>query len=720
MKKRELQFHFSGKMVRLLGRESVSSDVAALFELVKNSYDADATKVTIRFEDFSSNNSKDGKIIIEDDGDGMSFEEIEKNWMIIGTYSKDEKLESRGGRRVVGNKGIGRFATEKLAQRAILISRPRKKNEEVKIELDWKEYEDPKVTFDDVIHTAEITERESMREHGIKIILTDLRENWNKQKISDLRLSIQSIILPPQLQNATNDKFEVEIFGNNIDDVQEKKVHSLLFKNAPFKLTAHILENRTDFKVKIEKMGTVKRDEYVNLSDEDLPNKEKWKNFGKCKMTVYFFPGKNQYEDWNKYYRTALKISKIQGYLKDVCGIKIYRDRFWVRPYGEQNNDWLSLEADRVQSNLNVGNSQVIGFIEITKDGNSEIIDTTTRERLVENSSFESMKLFAREAIGVLNSYRIDENKKLREKKIKIEHQNVIELEAKYLSDIIENADLPPKEKKIMKESVSKIRQVFADFKGEMDEDIQKLESTEKVLRNLTTLGISSATTSHEVSNIIGILAEIPKSIAIKLKKEPIPKESILSDLKEADEKITAIKQFMLFIRHFVMSLREDYETKHEKSSIRVSQVVNHLLERFSPVTDTMNIEVSLVTSPEDAKVFMNKADLESILVNLLTNSLKALGTIDEKKKRIKISIQKDARHFKIRFSDNGPGIKENNHRRIFELFFSTYKDGTGLGLPIVKEIVEDYNGKIEIKSTSDMGNGATFEITIPSEELQK
>lgn len=708
-------------MARLLGRESVSSDVAALFELVKNSYDADATDVTISFEDFSSANSKDGKIIIEDNGDGMTYDEIKYNWMVIGTYSKDDKTKTKRDRRVVGNKGIGRFATERLASEATIITKPRKSKEEVRLYLDWNSYEGKNITFNDIEHDVEhILEREDEKIYGTTIILTNLRENWNSEKILNLKTNVASIVLPPELARISDDKFDVTINAKGFDVGTEKRIHSLLFKHAPFKLTATILDERQDFKVKIQKMNTVVREEYVDMHDYELESGENWKPFGECKLVVYFFPGQTKHEEWNKYYRTALKISKIQGYLEEIHGIKIYRDNFWVRPYGEKGNDWLNLEKERVQSNLRVGNSQVIGFVKITQDGNPGIIDTTTRERLVENISFESMTSFGKETIRVLNEYRIEENKRLRERKGKIEHQNVIEIETSYLHDLIEEADLPVKEKKAMKTSVNKIKKVFSDYKGEMDEDLERIASTERAVRNLASLGISSATTSHEIANIVSTLAEIPKSIMIKIKKTPIPVSKILEDVDEADKKILSIKQFMLFIRHFVKNLREDFEAKHEKTTIRVGPDLRKLLEHFSPILKAKKIDVKLTLYPDNISVYMNRSDLESVIINLLTNSIKALDKPENKNRKIKITVQKDARHFKLRFSDNGPGISENNKDKVFRLFFSTHKAGTGLGLPIVKEIVEEYDGKVEIKSKSELEDGATFEIILPFEGIRR
>ena len=95
MKNKTLSFRFSGKMAKLLGQESVSSEIAALFELVKNGYDSDAEQVTITFENFVEKNGENGRIIITDDGDGMTVKDLEEKWMVIGTASKERSPVSR-------------------------------------------------------------------------------------------------------------------------------------------------------------------------------------------------------------------------------------------------------------------------------------------------------------------------------------------------------------------------------------------------------------------------------------------------------------------------------------------------------------------------------------------------------------------------------------------------------------------------------------------------
>ena len=432
-------------MARLLGRESVSSDIAALFELIKNGYDADASSVTVTFENFSADLGSNGRIIVEDDGIGMSEDEIEKKWLVIGTDTKEREPYSRVKKRlVIGNKGIGRFATEKLAKKVTLNSNPQKQDNTERISIDWQDYEKKGITFNDVQLNLDVVPREHKDKDGTKLILENLRERWIAEKIDKLKIAIASLILPEQLQKATGDIFNVKIIAEDFKSKITPQIHSLLLKHAPYRVTAALPENRTDFKVTIYKENKIVRTEQVEMGDVVMDNAEYWKHFGKCKLNIYFYPGRSRYDDWTNHYKKALNIKNIRDALIAIHGVKIYRDSFWVRPYGDVGNDWLNLEAERVQANYKIGNSQVIGFVEITKDGSPGIVDTTTRERLVENLDFYSMRTFVKDTLDVMNNYRKEENKRKREQKVKLEHENLIESEVKSIKELVEDNELLP------------------------------------------------------------------------------------------------------------------------------------------------------------------------------------------------------------------------------------------------------------------------------------
>jgi len=137
-----LKWRFDVSTFRLIGRELITDRITALFELVKNCYDANSTRVDIIFENVSSNNLK-SRILIKDDGYGMEFNDIRDKWMVIGTSSKRKQPFSPNpfNRRCVGEKGIGRFAVDKLGNKVNIITQKSGANKKLNVEIDWNKYE---------------------------------------------------------------------------------------------------------------------------------------------------------------------------------------------------------------------------------------------------------------------------------------------------------------------------------------------------------------------------------------------------------------------------------------------------------------------------------------------------------------------------------------------------------------------------------------------------
>lgn len=717
-----IKFKVSSKVARLLGRESVSSDTAALFELIKNGYDADASKVAVTFENIKDKDPKNRKIIVSDDGDGISFSEFENKWMLIGTYSKEKETFSRRGRRMLGNKGVGRFATEKIAKYVTMISKPRFSDEEITLEVDWKKYENEDEIFNEIPNKISVNQnRPDKQEHGLKIILNDLRGDWNAKKISRLQDSISSMIIPKELEKITKDPFEVIVNAPEFQIEIKPKVDSLLFENAPFKISAALPSESYRTTVTIQKEGKTVIQPSINLNVELRKTGQKWKTFGKCKVTFYYYPWRSQYEDWDEYYRDVLHTGEIRNTLKDYRGIKLYRDGFWVRPYGGPDDDWLDLEAERVQSNLKVGNSQVIGFVEITKDGNPQIIDTTTRERLDENDAFESLREFVKRVVDELSDYRIEEHKRLRDRSPRILHENVILSEIKRLAKLSGTEEEMPKDyAKLFLQGIRKIEREFKKYKKENVEQLEKSENEERGFRNLASLGITSASSYHEIFNIIGGMGETPPAVLNLLSDDNYENENVKNLLDELGGQLETISQFTWIIRQYVKAIGNDMESKLKKEWIELDETIRKLVEGFMSATDS-SIKVDLQCNPTDLTAYMHRADLVSIILNFLTNSIKALDkSPPEKLRKIKINISRGAFDLNLQFSDNGKGIDDDDRPKIFRAFFTTYENGTGLGLTIVREIVESYGGKINLLTEPELGEGTTLVISIPIKNLKK
>ena len=714
-----MKFRFSGKMARLLGRESVSSDVAALFELVKNAYDADATEVSVHFENITKTGIEQ-TITVKDNGHGMTADDINNKWMVIGTDDKERNECTRKGRRIIGNKGVGRFSTEKLAHHVALVSQSIGKQEKSTLKVNWDDYEGKNITFGDVANVFETTKiKLNPSDHGTKLILTNLRTKWTEQKIARLQKAISVLVLPKEIQKMREDPFNVEIKAEEIGNFEKTYIDSALFVAAPYKVVATIRKGNIKCTPIVYKRGKIVRQEPIEMSDVKLDDGEEWINFGGCKVTLYFYPERNRYEEWDKHYKKTLNVGRISLLIKDFNGVKIYRDKFWIRPYGGEGNDWLDLEASRVQSSLKTGNSRLIGFVEITKKGNEGIIDTTTRERLDENIYFKSLKKFVQKVIDELYYYRNDTFKRQREAAKKQEHKNVVEKELRYLDELVDKQPISTSAKKEITKSIREINKTFTNFENDTNEEYKTLEVAERAYRNLASLGISTASISHEIQNMINNFEEIPNSIRNVMGENAWGDKRIKKDLDSAQNFIELLKHYVWFNRSFVNNIAEDAQGNSRAQEIEIKDTLEQMRETFTEIlSDHYDIKYRIY--PDLLSIYMNRADFMSIILNLLTNSLNALNELDDTEKKIRIKFYRGARDLKIKFSDNGRGIKDDHRNKIFNLFFTTTNKGTGLGLAIVKEIVELYDGKILLSASSEMKNGATFIITIPWEKIRK
>ena len=706
-----LKFKFSGKLARLLGRESVSSDTAALFELVKNGYDADATKVTVTFENLIANDGKNATITIEDSGEGMTYDDIVNKWMEVGTYSKEHESITKGGRTVVGNKGVGRFATEKLAEWVTVISWPKETNEEIKMEIDWTKFEGEEIQFGDVEIPNEIkSNRADPDKHGLKIILRDLREQWNEKKIQRLRASVSSIMLPPELQTVGKN-FAVEIHSDDFEQESSQRVESVLFEKAPYSISTRLPYKASQTTVQIKREGKIIERKRISCEGQEIHGGNAWKSFGGCEVQIYVYPYTTQHDPWNEYYK-LLNLGYVKEIVRKNCGLKIYRDGFWVSPYGGPGNDWMGLDADRVQSNLKMGNTQIIGFVKISKEKNKEIRDTTSRERLEENVAFHSLKYFIKCVCDEFFEVRKKEVKVKKTQKTRVHGQAIHSALDGLIKEIDSNRQIDAKTKTSMKKSIKDVKNIAETFRKQSASEYADLETQQRMYRSLAALGISSAASYHEIFNIVAGMGMLPKIFRRKFMDNNVNDEEVNISVNNFEKSLKTITRHMWFVRRFVLGIGSIAE-KPKKEKINLKNEIESLWHEYAGLSNT-DVVLDVQCYPNDLAISINQTDFFSVVLNMFTNSFKALDKRSHRDRKIKLTASRTATNLEIRFSDNGIGIDENIQDKIFRPLWSGYDDGTGMGLAIVSEVLANYEGKIEHVPNSELDNGATFLVVIP------
>ncbi|MBT5171238.1 MAG: hypothetical protein HOL90_03070 [Candidatus Nitrosopelagicus sp.] len=447
----------AGRAVEYWGSQSISSDASAIFELIKNSRDADATTVEIIFE---NTGIVGGTITVKDNGNGMSKKEVDGKWLIAGTDSKIVDTVSKGGRRVWGEMGIGRFSCERLAQKTTMISLPKDSGNQIVMNFDWNKYKDDNITFDTVTHDGYIEAKDKESDHGLILVLSDVKSIWDFKKIQKLKRELGSYILPKDLKGPED--FEIKISAPEYE-LKDDAVESGIINVAPLQLKASF--NGKDMKMKIRDNDNPEKKiherDTIEYSD---------KTCGPFSFGLYFYPlDKSGDKKWTEYYKKYLKETEIKDFLKSYSGVYIYRDHVWMKPYGG-GNDWLGLEGKRVQRRSKIGRSQVYGIVSISQDKNPTIRPTAHREVLQSNQGFEDLKSILTDAIKDLENYR---------QEINVSKPKPVEkFDIMAGNNISQITKLCASKKTLQKTDLDKIKQYASATKKFIDESI--VEKTER------------------------------------------------------------------------------------------------------------------------------------------------------------------------------------------------------------------------------------------------
>lgn len=440
-------------ILSLLGDELIGSDSLAIFELVKNAYDADAEKVKISFIDL---NTPKQKIIIEDDGHGMSPEIIEDVWLTIGTDFKRGKnrKESKKFERVsFGNKGVGRLAVHKLAKIVTLETQVKGNSFSSSLTIDWKNLIDSKEYIQELeVEVDNTDEKLFSNGHGTRIVLSNLTTiNWSKKSLKDLVRKIENIKNP----FSSFPNFNVEIVCNDfhqewIEDVKSfadvlndslyqfefeinvwNKINTIDFENdfAEFRWSyffnpppqTKIEKNRIEKKDKATTLvnnnnfhigDLLKEIDGENNSNKYLRNRDIYK-IGSLKGKFYVFNQSSVLLNMH----FGGQINAVKNYIKENSGVKIFRDNIRVYNYGEPYDDWLNLDYDKIQrSGDHFGKKVTIGMVELDlKSSNSALVEMTNREGFIDNPEFNRFQLIIKEVFNFFEREASNDKDKIEE-----------------------------------------------------------------------------------------------------------------------------------------------------------------------------------------------------------------------------------------------------------------------------------------------------------------
>lgn len=418
-----LHFDVSTGLKRVLGRELITDDEVAIFELVKNSFDAGADRVQMYFGDEI--------IVIADNGVGMSYEDLTGKWLFVAYSSKRSERPAddfrnivAGRRQYAGSKGIGRFSSDRLGEGVVIQSRPRGcVNIVHRLTVDWELFEkDAKEYFADVpVHYAEqdafhlpheLRRFASTIKHGTAITIQRLRRPWSRQRILDLKASLAKLINP---FGEETDDFSIHIIAPD-EVVEDKRLIAQHAKNSEKPLPKDLvngkignfifatLQHKTTFirvTIDADELHTTLTDRGEVIYRIAEPNPYEYLAAAGFKCEIYYL---NQSAKATFTRRVGLPSVQFGS-------VFLFRNNFRVYPIGEDGNDWFGFDRRKQQGYARfLGTRDIIGRIDVSgsdKDfqeassRNQGLIDTPGVEQLRKAVMEHCLKRLEKYVVGV-------------------------------------------------------------------------------------------------------------------------------------------------------------------------------------------------------------------------------------------------------------------------------------------------------------------------------
>lgn len=723
-----VRFSVDAGIINRLGKELVGKQETAVSELIKNAYDADATEVDLIFENAWN---QGGILTIEDNGHGMNREQLVNGFMRLSSSDKiHNPISVRYKRQKAGKKGIGRFATQRLGNKLTIITQTLPSRDALKVVVNWDDFATDKdlLTISNSIEFISKT-----KESGTTLIVEGLREGWSDAMIKRVYRYTSELLQPFPLSKKKEEEKEHSIDegfksnyyrsdnGNLVAIVDEEKA---IFQHALAEIEGYVLnDGQGCWALKSDKLNFPEEVFLIGNNEKDKDDTATPFNLIKgVHFKAYYFV-----------YEPTLFAAGTYTFIRELArekgGIKLYRNGFRVLPYGEQGNDWLGLDKSNNRNTTNLAqhtNQHFFGFVELD-DLAGKFEETSSREGLIENESSQELINFVYRSlytavmkVHALRGKKVAANQKGYKKENPSEKvDSAIEQIEELFKETEIDKDNSQKQTSD-KSAKEKANQIISDLKQAREEERvknQELIDEVNMLRILAGLGLVIGEFVHEVQRFLpGFDADISfLKNAVKDYKDVYDRTTLLE---------TNVKSFSAYTSYFDKTISRNVHRELEPIELRdvvrnFEIVISNDLKRASIDMLPSKFEgYDLFTVP------MHPSEWASLLFNLYTNSKKAIKRAKSEGK-IFIRCGKDDKTVFLEFSDNGDGISKENEENIFSAFYTTSTasnhtsddatalTGTGLGLKIVKDIIEFYNGEIYVSSPTD-GYNTTIRIEIP------
>jgi len=677
-------FRPRARLLKLLGEELIGSQHLAIFELIKNAYDADADDVLINISNV--NDVTATTISIKDNGCGMTLDTIKNSWLEPGTDAKEKMLENRiytkkYHRLPLGSKGVGRFAAYKLGNVVTLYTKTLSDGE-FKVTVDLNEAISKKYLNEFFINIENVSGDDSHIETstGTEIIISSITKPLTLKSILNLNKQILSIQSPfeyfgyksKKIKNPINIQLGCPEFQ---DKIKETSINDLI-DSSLYRFRFQFINGRLEYEYKFTPNKKLQESTKLEprMLKEVLENITTLDKHEPVKMPVYYeglrrICGSFYCYDFDsktiQYYQNK---QALRTYTLENSGIRVYRGGMRIYNYGETGDDWLELDQERIDDpSRNLSNRLIIGAIELEPQTASYLREKTNREGFIDDEAYQKLKLVVKSILSIFNKERLTDKDKLR----LITNDNY--------KEVITN----------MQEPIAELRFVARNFNAP-NEVFKKIEKVEKAYNQMRDIMLSSGLKGL---NTAIALHEIEKTLR-RLKRAIENKDTTLMK-KE-------ISMALALIDGVGDLLKKDPIRKY-KASVLIRDVITLSEDRFKRHNISIDCPI-LDNKNSDFDINVPKRMIQSSLMNLIDNSVYWLSVRwykdeDVGKKKIYINAEYIDGLPAIIIKDNGIGFPKGDREELFKPFVTTKPMGVGMGLGLyyVKTAMDAIGGEVSI-----------------------
>lgn len=719
----------AGRHIITIGRDLIKDKYAAIVELVKNAYDADSPNCRVSLLPFHKGNESGIKVIIKDEGHGMTYDTVVEKWMVPSTDDKLKRGISPKGRRMQGKKGIGRYSASMIGDDLVLQTID-ETGDLTTLYLIWEHFEHAKYLEDvDVLIENFSTKRQS----GTEIIIVGGEwhlSEWNVKQIQNLKFELKKLIPPIDKEHSIDadiDNFKIQLelgdfpfedYSNKVEDIEPYPLFDLFDYRVSGVISADGIAKLKFENNRVKNAPPEMIKEFKVLLNQNEKRRGEESYCGEVKIDFRVFDRDSAsidglIERGLKDPVTGEYVGKREAriILDTFNGIGVYRNGFRIRPLGDAGYDWLELDKERVQNpSVKIGSDQIIGFIHIQSEKESGLEEKSARDGLRETSEYFGLQEISKQVL-----LKLEERRFIYRQKVGLGRSNR-DLNQK-INTLYNFQDLKEKINKeldnigIDKKKKDRINKLLTDKEEKNNKIADDLKRAIALYQGQATVGKIVNVVLHEgrkplgyFKNQIPLITEWTDEIKELYDQDTLNK--IVDRLGVIDE------QANIFIKLFGKLDPLSAKKRDRKKDFNVRTVIENVRDVFISELESQNIEYK-IDCDINQTFYGWKEDLYIVFTNLVDNSIYWFQGVEDRDKIITFKVYEADELLTIEYRDNGHGIDKAliESEAIFEPEFSNKTGGgTGLGLAIAGEAVDRNDGELKAIYSE---NGAFFKVEL-------